>query len=83
MWFLLWIAMGLLMGLLAKRIQPDKDPGGSLLTICIGISGAFTGGYLTNLMGVGSVECFNLFSLASAMTASLILLLLYHRVKAE
>ena len=39
-----WIAMGLIVGLLARWLMPGKDPGGLLITIGIGILGAFVGG---------------------------------------
>jgi len=43
MGILSWILMGLIVGLLAKFIMPGKDPGGLIITILIGIAGAFIG----------------------------------------
>ena len=38
------IIFGLIAGAIAKSIHPGKDPGGWLVTIIIGIVGAFIGG---------------------------------------
>ena len=40
-----WIVLGLIAGILAKLIMPGKDPGGMIVTIIIGIAGAFIGGF--------------------------------------
>jgi uncharacterized membrane protein YeaQ/YmgE (transglycosylase-associated protein family) len=40
MGLLSWIAMGLIVGLLAKFIMPGKDPGGIVVTILLRIAGA-------------------------------------------
>ncbi len=36
MGILYWIIMGLIVGILAKMIMPGKDPGGIIVTICLG-----------------------------------------------
>jgi len=82
MWFLLWIAMGLVTGLLAVKILPGHDHGGVLLTAGVGVSGAFSGGFIANLAGAGGVADFSLVSLGMAAVVSTILLLIFHRVKA-
>ncbi len=82
MWFLLWIAMGLLTGLLAVIILPGNDYGGLLLTAGIGVSGSFSGGFIASLFGVGGVVDFSEVILGVATTVSIILLLIFHRVKA-
>ncbi len=48
-----WIIIGLIAGALAKLIMPGDDPGGIIVTILIGIAGAFVGGWLANLIGMG------------------------------
>lgn len=49
--FLGWIIIGLLAGGLAKLIMPGKDPGGCLITIVLGISGALLAGFIGNALG--------------------------------
>jgi uncharacterized membrane protein YeaQ/YmgE (transglycosylase-associated protein family) len=48
-----WIVIGLIAGLLGKLIMPGDDPGGIIVTILIGIVGAFIGGFLLTVLGVG------------------------------
>ncbi len=81
MWFLLWIAMGLLTGLLAMMILPGNKHGGVLMTVGIGVSGAFSGGFFANLAGVGGIEDFSLASLGLATIVSIFLLLIFQWVK--
>jgi uncharacterized membrane protein YeaQ/YmgE (transglycosylase-associated protein family) len=50
-----WILVGLVAGALAKWIMPGPDPGGIIVTILIGIAGAFVGGFIMqNILGFGS-----------------------------
>jgi uncharacterized membrane protein YeaQ/YmgE (transglycosylase-associated protein family) len=78
MGILSWILLGLVVGLLAKWIMPGRDPGGLVITILLGIAGAFVGGYIGSLVGLGTVTGFNLGSLALA-TGGAVLLLWGHR----
>ncbi len=72
-----WILMGLVVGLLAKILLPGKDPGGLIVTICLGIAGAFVGGYLGSLLGLGAVTGFNFQSLGVAVGGAVLLLIGY------
>ena len=72
-----WIVMGLVVGILAKIIMPGKDPGGLIVTICLGIAGAFVGGYLGSLLGFGGVTGFNFHSLGIAVGGAILLLIVY------
>ena len=53
MGILSWIVMGLIVGVIAKLIMPGKDPGGFIITICIGVAGAFLGGFIGSQLGFG------------------------------
>ena len=46
MGILAWIVLGLIAGAIAKALMPGKDPGGIIVTMLIGIVGAFIGGWL-------------------------------------
>ncbi len=81
MGILSWIVMGLLVGIVAKWIMPGKDPGGIILTILLGIAGAFVGGYVGTLIGFGSFTGWNLKSFLLAVGGSLILLMIYRFIK--
>lgn len=69
------------MGALAKFIMPGKDPGGIIITILIGIAGAFVGGFIGSFLGIGKVTGFNLVSLLLAVGGAVILLALYRLIK--
>ena len=81
MGFLSWILLGLIVGALAKWIMPGDDPGGVIVTILIGIAGAFVGGYIATLLGIGTVSGFNLGSLAIAIGGALLLLFGYRKLR--
>ena len=74
MGLLSWILMGLVVGILAKWIMPGPDPGGILMTILLGIAGAFVGGLIGSQVGLGSVSGFNVGSLALAVGGALLIL---------
>ncbi|MEO7166088.1 MAG: GlsB/YeaQ/YmgE family stress response membrane protein [Chthoniobacterales bacterium] len=49
---ILWtLIIGLVVGVIAKLLMPGKDPGGCIITILIGIAGAFVAGYLGRFLG--------------------------------
>jgi uncharacterized membrane protein YeaQ/YmgE (transglycosylase-associated protein family) len=75
-----WIVVGLIAGALGKLIMPGDDPGGIIVTILIGIVGAFVGGFLTSLLGFGGVTGFNLWSILVATVGAIILLAIYRAV---
>ena len=76
-----WILMGLIVGLIAKFIMPGKDPGGFIITILLGIAGAFFGGYIGSVLGLGAVTGFNFGSLLLAVGGAVLLLIIYRRIK--
>ncbi|MBA3560940.1 MAG: GlsB/YeaQ/YmgE family stress response membrane protein [Gemmatimonadaceae bacterium] len=72
-----WILLGLLAGALAKFLVPGRDPSGCIVTILLGIAGAFIGGWIGTQMGWGSVGAadLNLRSLGLATLGAIVLLL--------
>lgn len=78
---LAWILFGLIAGVLAKWIMPGKDPGGIIVTILIGIAGAFVGGWLGSMVGMGSMGDFSLGSFITAIIGALVLLGAYRMIK--
>ncbi len=83
MGFISWIVLGGIVGLIAKLLMPGKDPGGFIVTILLGIAGAFVGGYISTLLGFGSVTGFDPISLVIAVGGALLLLILYRVVKGK
>jgi uncharacterized membrane protein YeaQ/YmgE (transglycosylase-associated protein family) len=51
MHILLWILFGLVVGVVAKLFMPGRDPGGFIITIVLGIVGAFIGGIVGRMLG--------------------------------
>lgn len=79
MGILTWIIVGLIAGAIAKAIHPGKDPGGFFVTIAIGIVGAIVGGFISSLLGFGTVDGFGLGSLLIAVLGAVLVLYLYRR----
>jgi uncharacterized membrane protein YeaQ/YmgE (transglycosylase-associated protein family) len=53
MFHFLWVLIiGLVVGALAKLIMPGKDPGGIIVTMLLGIAGAFLGGWIGRAVGL-------------------------------
>jgi uncharacterized membrane protein YeaQ/YmgE (transglycosylase-associated protein family) len=50
--FILWtIILGLVAGVIAKFLMPGRDPGGFVITILLGIAGAFVATMLGRSLG--------------------------------
>jgi uncharacterized membrane protein YeaQ/YmgE (transglycosylase-associated protein family) len=81
MGILVWIILGLVVGVIAKLLMPGKDPGGFIITIILGIAGAFVGGFIASKLGIGSVTGFDLRSLIIAVGGAVLLLIIYRVVK--
>lgn len=47
-----WLLVGLVAGVLGKLIMPGKDPGGIIVTILLGIVGAFLGTFVGRALGL-------------------------------
>lgn len=75
--WLYWILLGLIAGALAKFLVPGRDPSGCIITIILGIGGAFIGGWLGTLFGWGRITegSFNVRSIAIATAGAAVLLL--------
>jgi uncharacterized membrane protein YeaQ/YmgE (transglycosylase-associated protein family) len=81
MGILSWLIMGLIVGVLAKFIMPGDDPGGFIVTVLLGIAGAFVGGFIASFLGFGAVVGFDLISLLIATGGAVLLLAGYRMVK--
>lgn len=73
--WLSWIVVGLIAGVIAKFIM--KDSLGWIMTIILGIVGAFVGGWASGLLGGPTVTGLNLTSILVAAVGAIIVLFVY------
>ncbi|MCF8243387.1 MAG: GlsB/YeaQ/YmgE family stress response membrane protein [Melioribacteraceae bacterium] len=69
------LVIGLIAGLVAKLLLPGKDPGGCIITMLLGVGGAFVATYLGQFLGIykpGDTAGF-----IGAVIGSVIILLVY------
>jgi uncharacterized membrane protein YeaQ/YmgE (transglycosylase-associated protein family) len=72
------LIIGLAIGAVAKLLMPGKDPGGCIITILLGIAGAFVAGYIGRVAGwyqPGQPAGF-----IASVIGAMILLLLYRMI---
>ena len=74
------ILLGLVIGALAKFLMPGDDPGGIFITILLGIAGAFLGGFIGSMLGLGSITGFNMMSILLGIVGAVLLLVIYRMV---
>jgi uncharacterized membrane protein YeaQ/YmgE (transglycosylase-associated protein family) len=76
-----WIVLGGIAGWLASIIMKKNSQMGIFANICIGILGAFIGGFLMYALGGPGVTGFNIWSLVVATFGAVILLWLFSLFK--
>lgn len=84
MGILAWVIFGLIAGVIAKLVMPGRDPGGCIVTVLIGIAGAFVGGSIYSLFSdrpwsMESME-FDLGSMVLAIIGAVVVLAVYRAV---
>jgi uncharacterized membrane protein YeaQ/YmgE (transglycosylase-associated protein family) len=73
------ILIGAVIGVLARFFKPGADPMGWILTIILGIVGAWAGGYVAAALGLtGGVMGF-----VVSIVCAIVLLFLYEMVRAK
>lgn len=80
MGILTWIIFGLIAGAIAKFIMPGNQGMGWLMTIILGIVGAFVGGWIGSMLGWGTVNEFDIKSMLLAVVGALVVLWIYGMV---
>lgn len=83
MGLLYWALFGLIAGALAKWIMPGDDPGGWFKTMLLGIGGAWIGGFVGSVFGLGSVTGFNLGSMALAVLGAVAVLWIFRKMRSS
>ena len=82
MGILSWIVFGLIAGIIAKLLMPGRDPGGCIITMLLGVVGAFVGGFFYRLVTGTEVLYFgfDLRSFAIAVVGAVVVLAVYRLV---
>lgn len=75
------LILGLVAGFIAKALVPGRDPGGFLVTIALGLVGAFIGWLLfTKALGIGDDDIFDLGGLLGAIVGTMLVLVGYRKL---
>ena len=78
MGFLAFLLLGLIAGAIAKAILPGRQGGGLLLTLLLGVVGAFLGGWIGSLVfGGGLGDFFDLRTWLLSILGAVIVLLIF------
>ena len=76
-----WVVFGLVAGIIAKLLMPGRDPGGCIITMLLGVAGAFVGGFLYWLLtGREVLFRFDLVSILVAVLGAVVILALYRLI---
>jgi uncharacterized membrane protein YeaQ/YmgE (transglycosylase-associated protein family) len=78
MHFVLFLLFGLIVGAIARLIVPGREAGGWLVSMAIGVAGAFAGGVLGRVLGFyreGESAGFIM-----SLLGAIVLLIAYHAV---
>ncbi len=79
--FISWLVLGAVAGALAKWLMPGRDGGGWIMTILLGIAGAFTGGYLGSFLGLGTTGELSVAGIATATAGAFVLLFIVRLIR--
>lgn len=73
------IFIGLIVGAIAKLLMPGRDPGGWIVTILLGIAGAFVAGFLGR--GLGWYQDGQPVGFLASVVGAIILLVIYRMIR--
>ena len=73
------ILIGAVIGVLARFFKPGADPMGWILTIILGIAGAWVGGYVAGMLGISS----GMLGFVVSIVCAIVLLFLYEMIRAK
>ena len=80
-----WVVLGLLAGVIARKIMPGAERIGIVITTLLGIGGALLGGFIATALGFGDPidEFFDLSTWLAAVLGALILLYLWNVLRKQ
>jgi uncharacterized membrane protein YeaQ/YmgE (transglycosylase-associated protein family) len=71
------ILIGAVIGVLARFFKPGADPMGWILTILLGIVGAWVGSYVSGALGIGS----QILGFVVSIVCAIVLLFVYEMLR--
>ena len=75
-----WLLLGLAAGAIAKWLTPQKEKGGWISSLIVGIIGSVLGGWIADLLGLSKTLGAGLLgSLIIATGGAVLVLFIYHR----
>jgi uncharacterized membrane protein YeaQ/YmgE (transglycosylase-associated protein family) len=83
-----WVVLGLIAGLIARRVMPGEEKGGCFVTIGLGIIGATVGGWIGRNIGFlpqpisAGVSLPSLHSILTATVGALVVLAFWKWIRA-
>lgn len=75
------LIIGLIAGAVAKFLMPGKDPGGFIITIVLGVAGAFVGTWLGQV--IGWYEAGAQAGFIASVVGAMLLLFAYRMIKGK
>ena len=73
------LIIGFIVGAIAKLLMPGKDPGGCIITILLGIAGAFVGTWIGRMFMGPNYVAHWIMSIVGAMVLLLLYRVLFRR----
>jgi uncharacterized membrane protein YeaQ/YmgE (transglycosylase-associated protein family) len=73
------ILIGAVIGVLARFFKPGADPLGWILTIILGIAGAWAGGYVAPMLGIGG----GMLGFVVSIVCAIVLLFIYEAIRGK
>ena len=76
-----WIIFGLIVGVIAKLLMPGRDPGGTFVTIALGVAGALVAGFIGRALGWYQAN--EAAGFITATLGAILILFVYRRIAAK
>lgn len=79
----IWLILGGISGWIASKIMKKDEEMGAWMNILVGIIGAFIGGWLAGIFGLGPVTGLNLWSFIISIIGAVLLLFIVRLFKGK
>jgi uncharacterized membrane protein YeaQ/YmgE (transglycosylase-associated protein family) len=76
---ILFLIFGLVVGALARVIVPGREPGGWLVSLALGVAGAFLGGFVGRALGMYEADV-TTGGFVMSLLGAIVLVAIYHGI---